>query len=729
MVSLAMAIWTLGYIFELISPTLEAKIFWDNMQWITSFIIPLAMLAFAIQYTGRKLRHPRWVWGVLILISVIFLVLIFTDRFHGLLRPTAWLVPGQPFDALVYDLNSTVWITMLYVYALTLAALYLLLDHFRRSNIYRTQVGVVLLGAMFPLIGTFLSLIGIIPTFQRDTTPFTFAIFNLLIMWGLFQFHLFDVVPQARSTVIENIPDAVFVLDAQGRVVDLNPAAQQIIGPMQSSVIGLSAWQVFGQWPDLVEQFSGTKEVHTEIVIDGFKTQQFFDLTISSIYDRRGRFTGRAVVVRNITAQKEVEVELRQYHNHLEELVKARTAELMAANEKLRQEITEREQVEEQFRQSQKMEAVGRLAGGIAHDFNNLLTVISGYSELLLHRHVDLQECCYKNIQQIIKAAEQAASLTQQLLIFSRKQVVQPQIVNLNSIVTDTEKMLQRLIGEDIDFATIAKQDTASIKVDPGQMQQVILNLAVNARDAMPLGGRLTIETANVDLDEVYARQHLDLEPGPYVMLAVTDTGIGMDKKTQSQIFEPFFTTKGRGEGTGLGLATVYGIIKQSEGSIHVYSEPGHGTTFKIYLPRVQDEISVTSQETNQADLPLGCETILLVEDDEAVRNLAQVILNECGYTVHPAGQADEALEVCRENGHMIDLLITDIVIPGGKNGRELVEEITPLYPGIKTLYMSGYTTDAMVRHGILEAEVAYLQKPFSPVALARKTREVLDTA
>jgi PAS domain S-box-containing protein len=386
-------------------------------------------------------------------------------------------------------------------------------------------------------------------------------------------------------------------------------------------------------------------------------------------------------------------------------------------------DITDRKQLEAQLRQAQKMEAVGRLAGGIAHDFNNLLMVIQGYTELLLDR-LGGEHPLRRNAEQIHDASQRAASLTRQLLAFSRKQMLAPQVLNIQSVVLDMEKILRRLIGEDIDLVTINTPELWHVKADHSQIEQVILNLAVNSRDAMPNGGKLTIETANVELDGSYSRQTV-VEPGEYVMLAVSDTGTGMDAETQTHIFEPFFTTKEKGKGTGLGLATVYGIVKQSGGYIWVYSEVGEGTTFKVYLPRVH-EISTSEQKISDAKSPsLGSETILLVEDEQGVRNLAREYLEQTGYVVLEAENARDALEIARKHSGAIDLLLTDVVM-AGKSGRQLAAEMQELRPEVKVLYMSGYTDEAIVHHGLLGREMVLLQKPFTLNALALKVRETI---
>jgi len=389
-------------------------------------------------------------------------------------------------------------------------------------------------------------------------------------------------------------------------------------------------------------------------------------------------------------------------------------------------DITDRKQLEEQLRQAQKMEAVGRLAGGIAHDFNNLLMVIQGYSDLLVER-LPGADPLRRNAEQIQMASQRASSLTRQLLAFSRKQMLAPKILNVQSVVAEMEKILRRLIGEDIQLETSSVPDLGLVRADRSQIEQVILNLAVNARDAMPQGGRLTIETANVELDSSYSHPPAVLSPGRYVMLAVTDNGCGMDAETQAHVFEPFFTTKEKGKGTGLGLATVYGVVKQSGGYVWVYSEPGRGTSFKIYLPRIEETAVPAGRDgKSETQIPqCGSETILLVEDEKGVRELAREYLASSGYTVIEAEDGHTALELAAMHVGQIHLLLTDVVMPG-ISGRELAERVSQIRPGIKIIYMSGYTDQAVVHHGILQNDAVLLQKPFTLMTLAGKLREML---
>ncbi len=387
-------------------------------------------------------------------------------------------------------------------------------------------------------------------------------------------------------------------------------------------------------------------------------------------------------------------------------------------------DVTERRQLEDQFRQAQKMEAVGRLAGGVAHDFNNLLTVITSYSQLLLD-DFDAEDARRADLEEIQKAAAGAATLTRQLLAFSRQQVLEPKVLDLNTVVAGAGKMLKRLIGEDVDLVTDLAPDLGAVKVDPGQVEQVVMNLAVNARDAMPEGGKITIATANAELESTHTQEHSVVSAGAYVLLSVSDTGIGMDDRTQARIFEPFFTTKEKGKGTGLGLATVYGIVKQSGGFIWVYSEPGHGTTFKIYLPRVT-ETPLDQPFGGSPEALHGTETVLLAEDSAGVRAVARKALMRNGYSVIEASDGQSALELAATHSGPIHLLVTDVIMPE-MSGRQLADRLRDERPDLLVLFVSGYTDDAIIRHGILEPGIAFLQKPFTPEALARKVRAVLD--
>jgi PAS domain S-box-containing protein len=494
--------------------------------------------------------------------------------------------------------------------------------------------------------------------------------------------------------LVENAHDIIYSHDLEGNYTSVNKAGEQITGYTREEALKMNLMQTVA--PEYLE---GTREMI------------------------RKKLAGEKVTA------YELEVIAKDGHRvTLEVNTKLVMQDGVAVGvQGIARNITERKQLEDQLRQSQKMEAVGRLAGGVAHDFNNLLTAIIGYSELSI-RKLKAEDPLRHNIEEIKKAGERATNLTRQLLAFSRKQVLQPKVLDINTVVSDVEKMLHRLIGEDIDLRTLLAPELGSIKADPGQIEQVILNLVVNARDAMPHGGEMTIETENVYLDAEYAKHHIAVEPGPYVMLAVSDNGCGMDEEIRAQIFEPFFTTKEQGKGTGLGLSTVYGIIKQSKGSIWVYSEVEQGTTFKVYLPRVDEgvEKAVHSQESKPDGK--GHETVLLVEDDEIVRGIARMSLELGGYKILTATSAHEALLICGQDKEPIHLMLTDVIMPG-MSGPVLAEQIRKLLPQLTVLYMSGYTQDAIVHHGVLREGVNFIEKPFTPGALARKVREVLDAS
>jgi len=493
-------------------------------------------------------------------------------------------------------------------------------------------------------------------------------------------------------TAIEQSAEGIFITDAKGTIQYVNPAFCRVSGYSRAEALGKnprilkSGKQNEAFYKRLWTTILGGEIWQDEIINrrgDGSLYNEH--MTITPVRDQRGEITHFIAI---------------------------------------KAEVTERKRLEQQLRQAQKMEAVGRLAGGVAHDFNNMLTIISGYSGLLIE-HPGIIEPLRGYVEEIRSASGRAASLTRQLLAFSRQQVLAPRVLDLNSVVSNIQKMLKRLIGEDIDLVTALGESLWPIMADPGQLEQVLLNLAVNARDAMPEGGVVTIETANVKMDAASAQAHFPLKPGPYVLLTFSDTGVGMDAETQARIFEPFFTTKEIGKGTGLGLAMVYGIVKQSGGYIWVYSDVGKGATFKIYLPRTAVEVDDPSSGRGRADAQRGTETLLLAEDDDSVRELVRNVLRENGYKVLEASRGEEALELSELFAGKIDLLVTDVVMPQ-MNGRELARRLLEQRPQLKVLYISGYADNSVFYPGGLDAGGAFLQKPFTPEALARKVREVL---
>jgi PAS domain S-box-containing protein len=497
------------------------------------------------------------------------------------------------------------------------------------------------------------------------------------------------VSEQRLKLHIMQTPLAVIDWDPTFRVAAWNRAAEQMFGYTAQEAVGRLAseliipqdtrHQVQGIWSELLHGTGGTRSTNKNLRKDG--TILLCEWYNTALVDQEGQVIGVSSLV---------------------------------------QDVTESKRLEAQLRQSQKMEAIGTLAGGIAHDFNNLLMIISGYADIAMER--DKGQEVTAPLSQIKNATDRAASLTRQLLAFSRKQVLEPVVLDLNGVVTNIERLLVRLIGENIHLETVLGKNLPTVKVDPGQMEQVIMNLAVNARDAMPNGGRLTLETSDVTLDEDYAREHVSAIPGRYVMLAISDTGYGMSRETQERIFEPFFTTKEHG--TGLGLATVYGIVKQSGGWIWVYSEIGSGTTFKIHLPATEAAAQQRRQQVATSCAKRG-ETVLVVEDSLPLRSILSEYLSRGGFHVVEAGDGLEALKLVEGGEGTIHLLLTDVVMPG-MSGRELADELTSRVPTLKVLFMSGYTDDAIVHHGIIEPGVALISKPFTREQLFARLEQVL---
>ncbi|WP_448381734.1 ATP-binding protein [Desulfosoma sp.] len=498
------------------------------------------------------------------------------------------------------------------------------------------------------------------------------------------------------QTTFDALNDAVLILDADQRVIRCNKAAERAFARTAEAMIGRPCWEIIHGTSEPVPHcpMRRAQDSFKRETLEMRLTDRWYRVTLDPILDANHRLTGAVHVMHDITDHK----------NAHEERVK----------------------LQEQLQQAQKLESVGRLAGGVAHDFNNLLIIILGYGEMVLNK-LHPQDPMRHWVKEMLGAANRAAGLTRQLLAFSRKQTLQPVVLNLNEVLRNLEKMLRRLIGEDVSLEMLLAEDLARVVVDPGQIEQVIMNLAVNARDAMPQGGTLVMETANVVLDDAYASSHPGVTPGAYVRLAITDTGCGMSKEIVDRIFEPFFTTKERGKGTGLGLSTVYGIVKQSGGHIFVYSEPQRGTTFTIYLPATEAEAQPVPANPGEVRTVGHGEHILVVEDDQSLRKMMVGLLSELGYKVTPAANAGEALLLVEEVGLKPDLIITDVVMPT-MSGKQLIDRLQRTRPDLKVLYMSGYTDNAIVHYGILDPGTPFIQKPFTRDALGMKIRELLDT-
>jgi PAS domain S-box-containing protein len=499
--------------------------------------------------------------------------------------------------------------------------------------------------------------------------------------------------------LFEAARDGILILDHEtGSIVDVNPFLEALLGYPSRVLLGQKIWEI-GFFRDAVASQLNFKELQDkgQVRYEDLPLQTRSGLLaevefVSNVYEVNGKKVIQCNI-RDITERVKVAKELKKS--------------------------------QEQFLQAQKMEAVGRLAGGVAHDFNNLLTVINGYSDLILES-APPDSPHRRHLEEIRRAGERAAALTRQLLVFSRKQVVMPAVLDLNALVEGMQQMLRRLIGEDIEFVVNFAKPLAPVKADAGQIEQVIMNLVINARDVMPKGGKLAIETANVELDESYAATHAEVTPGKYVMLALSDSGCGMDAETQSHIFEPFFTTKERVKGTGLGLSTVYGIVQQCGGHVSVYSEVGQGTMFKVYFPRIKEPVQPVIQASAESVPAAGTETILLVEDEQGVRSLVQKALEVNGYTVLAAGEPVEAQVLAAQHAGTIHLLLTDVIMPG-LNGKGLADRLHALRPDMRVLFISGFTADVIAQHGILDNGLAFLAKPFTPRDLLRKVRQTLD--
>jgi two-component system cell cycle sensor histidine kinase/response regulator CckA len=509
-----------------------------------------------------------------------------------------------------------------------------------------------------------------------------------------------DEMRSRLAAIVESSDDAILGTDLEGNITAWNRGAERLYGYSREEMVGQSLSLLVppeGERDHLrvMGRVLRGEAVHHQEATRRRKDGTLVEvsLTVSPIRDRVGRILGLSKIAHDLTEKRRADAQLAS--------------------------------MREQLWLSQKMEAIGNLAGGVAHDFNNLLSVILSYTALALEE-LKPGEALHDDLSEVEKAAQRAASLTQQLLAFGRRQILAPQVLDLNHSVRGLEKILRRVLGEHISLALHLESKLGQVYADPGQIEQVLMNLVVNARDAMPDGGMLTIETLNVELDASYAAQHVEVTPGEYVMVAVTDSGVGMDAATRARMFEPFFTTKEPGRGTGLGLSTVFGIVKQSDGHIWAYSEPGEGTTFKVYLPRSDGAQHPVTATPPPSPPRRGTETVLVVEDDPAVRTIVQTILRRQGYNVLEGQNGGDALLICEQYGGRIDLLITDVVMPR-MNGRQLATRLASIRPELKVLYISGYTEDTIVHHGILDAGIAYLAKPITPEALARKVRDVLD--
>ncbi len=813
----AVALWAAAYGFEVASVSLLDKLLWSRIQYIGIVTVPVAWMVFALQYSGNIARVPMALLGALLVVPTSTLVLLWNPSTVGLIWRSAGVRESSTISVLELTYGPWFWVHTSYSYAIwAVAAAIFLRTLFRAPHLYRKQGLAVAIAIFAPWILNVVYLSGLSPV-PLDPTPFGFTITGVAALWTVTRQQFLDIMPVARAAVIEGIRDGVVVLDADERIVDLNPAAEEIIGMDAGDVLGEHFNDAFSGRIELHELVGDGNELQVEVVLTAAgATPRNFELRSWPLDDGHGEDNGRLIVFRDISGQKRAEEALRGSEERLRVVIEQMPAVLWTTDAELKftqmlgrglqqlrmpsnavngmdlfeffgtidethpaiaahlraleglpstyavelfgrdlechveplidaqgapngiigvgLDVTEREDLQEQLRQSQKLEAIGRMAGGVAHDFNNLLTAVAGYAQLAQEdlAAIDDEPHALANLRRdldaIEHASERATSITAQLLAFSRRQVLQPRVLDMNAVIEEMDKMMRRLVGEHVELLAFLDPEVHRIKADPVQIQQVLINLVLNSRDAMPQGGKVNIETMNVEFEDSRAVRYDVIGPGNYAALVVTDNGFGMDERTQQHLFEPFFTTKEEGKGTGLGLSTVYGIVKQSGGFIEVASRVGEGSTFKIYFPAAEkDEAAIAEEAIVASDSQLrGTETVLLVEDEEMVRVLATRVLNSHGYLVLEAEDAEEAIEMCGRHEGPIHLIITDVVMPG-MNGRELVVRLSELLPDSAVLYISGYTGGALVEHGVLETGTEFLQKPFSPHRLTQKVREVLD--
>ncbi len=834
----SVGVWALASAFRIEAPSLAGKIFWHKVELLGMAPIDVSWFWFCAMYSGRaRWVRPR-VLAPFMLVHAVTIGLGFTNEYHHLLWTELHLDTAGPFPVLHETAAAWWWVDTVQVYTLVVVGLAMLLGLFIRSPwLYRRQVGAVVLAALALLSADIVYVFGVEPTPRINLAPVTFTLVVLLLFWGFVRYHLLDIVPAARDQVIESMGDAVVVVDARSRVIDLNPAGARLAGRSVSDAVGGHVQLVFPQLWDLLCAGLRGEPVSGELQLESQGQSRYYDLGVSPLRNRRDVDQGHLLVLRDVTERRLAQQELVRTNDDLERRVEARTAELRVAVEALRRsqgrvehllssnpaviysclpkgdfpitfvspnvkhllgysaeefilgenlwdsllhpddqdvvaemsdivsrgegaseyrmrrrdgrwiwvhdemrlvsggndasvemvgswlDITDRREMEDRLRQSQKMEAVGLLAGGVAHDFNNLLTAIFGSSALLLAT-LPAEDARRLDVLEIQEAAERAAGLTRQLLAFSRGQVLKPRVLQPNSVIRAMEPMLRRLLGERIEFVVELDEALGLVKADPNQLEQVVMNLVINARDAMAGGGRLTVRSANVVASSGHAGRPGGGMPAEQVVLSVRDTGHGMDADTLAHLFEPFYTTKRQDKGTGLGLATVYGIVTQSGGYVTVDSRPGKGATFSVYLPRTNEALPPESLEDPQGPSRAAIGgRLLLVEDEAAVRRLAARTLRAHGFEVFEAAGGDEAVALFgRERS--IELVITDMVMPG-MSGQDLAERLRRTNPTVKVLYMSGYSKEQLSIQASRRS--AFLEKPFTPDSLVRKVKEILN--
>ncbi len=722
------------------SRSYEEACFWWQIDFFWPLITPI-LLHFVLAFTEKtRLLRRKWVYAAIYGPAIVIIILDMT--LHVFTGPPVQQDWGWTFGAPANLANGLayVWQEGLVVLSIVISIVYLRAAKDRQK---RNQIKWLVVGLSVGVLGTIVELVLIFLSIPAPPLAVAgFIVGNCFLAYSIKKYKMFTLTPStAADNILATMTDALLLVSPEGKILSSNAAALTLLGIDNKQLKELPLNTVFSKdvdrpsWlavdkHDHVAEFEPFTDLETSFSNE-YDENIPISLAGSALHDDHKRLLGYVLIGRDITDRKKTEKELDDYRNHLEDRVKKRTIDLEEANEKLRLETIERLKVEnerasleKQLQHAQKMEAIGRLAGGVAHDFNNLLFVITGYIETFVNAFAP-DDPLKADAEEIQKAAKRATSLTQQLLAFSRRQVIQPKVINLNETLDSAKNLLSRIIEENIEMTFRPTAKSARVTMDPTQVDQIVANLIVNARDAMPNGGKLMISTSNIKVKNTDFFNHPEAPPGDYILLTVTDTGCGMDETTVNKIFEPFFTTKETGKGTGLGLSTVYGIAKQNRGFVEVKSKLGEGTSFNIYLPQVESDIHEEDEQFNDI-VPRGKETILLVEDEAMVRRLASQFLKRQGYNVLEAGDAKEALKLTQQFKGDIDLLFTDVVMPG-MDGKQLSEHLVTNKPDLRVLFMSGHNDEIMNQYGCLEEGIPLIQKPFSSSDLYWKIREVLD--
>ena len=698
--------WGVGYFAELTSPSLQGKVFWDACQVLPAYIVGLEALRFVHEYIGRQTLRSRARLAALWAIPVVHVAFVYTTPFHHVLYADAHLVATEPFGTLAYTLTPLDWFCYVYALGIMLLTIGVLAVHvMRQKGPYRAQLMPVLVGMSLPLVATILFFAGVTFFGQRDAMPYAFALSAVVVSRPLISQRLFDLLPIAHHAVIAAAPEAVLVIDEGGRIVEVNGAMkafivtdEELVGrPLAEAIPWAAAAASAGPWEPV------DIELSRELLIEARGTD---------VKDGSGRKLGRVLTFHDVTLTRRAANNLKYQKEELERRVRERTAELELAQVHLKREAEDHKNTERQLAQAQKMESLGRLAGGVAHDFNNLLTAILGNIELA---RMDLPESSpvRQNLDEVQHASESAKALVRQLLVFGRKHGSEVMVVDLRAALSDATRLLGRLLGEDVRLALELPDIPVHVKLDPMQLEQVVVNLAVNARDAMPRGGKLTIRVERL--------------PKDLLRISVSDTGVGMTEEVRARAFEPFFTTKPVGKGTGLGLSLVFAVVRQNGGSVNIESELGRGTTFSIDFPEVEARESLpTKQPSALAGVTGGSEKIVLVEDQRELSRFAQRSLRKLGYTVVAFASAEEAL-AARDQLDGAHLLLSDVVLPG-LSGPDLAEALGPTHPRLRVLFASGYHEESLKERSGKVAATRVLAKPFSIEQLASAIRETLDS-